>query len=95
MLLPADVPAKRRLLIKKGDQPWQERSSRLRAGGRNDRGSLTGNKDVQAESNADRQAPEAEEKVGQAKDKVEEIIEKVEHKAREVINRTEDVAHRT
>jgi uncharacterized protein YjbJ (UPF0337 family) len=57
-------------------------------------GSLTGNKDLQAEGKADRQAGEAKEKVGQAKDKVEAVIEKVEHKAGEVIDRTEDTAHR-
>jgi uncharacterized protein YjbJ (UPF0337 family) len=57
-------------------------------------GSLTGNKDLQAEGKADRQAGEAKEKVGHAKDKVEEVIEKVEHKAGEVIDRTKDTAHR-
>jgi uncharacterized protein YjbJ (UPF0337 family) len=57
-------------------------------------GSLTDNKDLQAEGKADRQAGEAKEKVGQAKDKVEEVIEKVEHKAGEVIDRTKDTAHR-
>lgn len=57
-------------------------------------GSLTGDKDLQAEGKADRQAGEAKEKVGHAKDKVEEVIEKVEHKAGEVIDRTKDTAHR-
>jgi uncharacterized protein YjbJ (UPF0337 family) len=57
-------------------------------------GSLTGNKDLQAEGKADRQAGEAKEKVGHAKDKVEEAIEKVEHKAGEVIDKTKDTAHR-
>ncbi|HXN59574.1 MAG TPA: CsbD family protein [Acidimicrobiales bacterium] len=57
-------------------------------------GNLTGNKDLQAEGKADRQAGEAKEKVGQAKDRVEEVIEKAEHKAGEVIDRTEDAAHR-
>ncbi len=57
-------------------------------------GSLTGDKDLQAEGKADRQAGEAKEKVGHAKDKVEEAIEKVEHKAGEVIDRTKDTAHR-
>jgi len=57
-------------------------------------GSLTGDKDLQAEGKADRQAGEAKEKVGHAKDKVEEVIEKVEHKAGEVIDKTKDTAHR-
>ncbi len=57
-------------------------------------GNLTGDKDLQAEGKADRQAGQAKEKVGHAKDKVEEIIEKVEHKAGEVIDRTKDTAHR-
>jgi uncharacterized protein YjbJ (UPF0337 family) len=57
-------------------------------------GSLVGNKDLESEGKADRQAGEAKEKVGHAKDKVEEVIEKVEHKAGEVIDRTKDTAHR-
>ncbi len=57
-------------------------------------GSLTGDKDLQAEGKADRQAGQAKEKVGHAEDKVEEAIEKVEHKAREMIDRTKDTAHR-
>jgi uncharacterized protein YjbJ (UPF0337 family) len=57
-------------------------------------GSLTGDKDLQAEGKADRQAGEAKEKVGHAKDKVEEVIEKVEHKAGEVIDKTKDTAQR-
>jgi uncharacterized protein YjbJ (UPF0337 family) len=57
-------------------------------------GSLTGDKDLQAEGKADRQAGEAKEKVGHAKDKVEEAIEKVEHKAGEAIDRTKNTAHR-
>ena len=57
-------------------------------------GSLTGDKDLQAEGKADRQAGEAKEKVGHAKDKVEEVVEKVEHKAGEVIDEAKDVAHR-
>jgi uncharacterized protein YjbJ (UPF0337 family) len=58
-------------------------------------GSLTGNKDLQAEGKADRQAGEAKEKLGQAKDRVEKLTEKVEHKAGEMIDRTEDSAHRS
>jgi uncharacterized protein YjbJ (UPF0337 family) len=57
-------------------------------------GSLTGDKDLQAEGKADRHAGEAKEKVGHAKDKVEEVVEKVEHKADEVIDKAKDVAHR-
>ncbi len=57
-------------------------------------GSLTGDKDLQAEGKADRQAGEAKEKVGHAKDKVEEVTEKAEHKAGEVIDKVKDVAHR-
>jgi uncharacterized protein YjbJ (UPF0337 family) len=57
-------------------------------------GSLTGNKDLEAEGKADRQAGEAKEKVGHAKDKVEEVVEKVEHKAGEVIDKAKDAAHR-
>ena len=57
-------------------------------------GSLTGNKDLEAEGKADRQAGEAKEKVGHAKDKVEEVVEKVEHKAGEVIDKVKDAAHR-
>ncbi len=57
-------------------------------------GSLTGDKDLQAEGKADRQAGEAKEKVGHAKDKVEEVVEKVEHKAEEVIDKAKDAAHR-
>jgi uncharacterized protein YjbJ (UPF0337 family) len=57
-------------------------------------GSLTGDKDLQAEGKADRQAGEAKEKVGHAKDKVEDVVEKVEHKAGEVIDEAKDVAHR-
>ena len=57
-------------------------------------GSLTGDKDLQAEGKADRQAGEAKERVGHAKDKVEEVVEKVEHKAGEVIDKAKDAAHR-
>lgn len=39
-------------------------------------GSLTGNKDLEAEGKADRRAGEAKEKVGDVKDKVEEVIDK-------------------
>jgi uncharacterized protein YjbJ (UPF0337 family) len=56
-------------------------------------GSLVGNKDLESEGKADRQAGEAKEKVGHAKDKVEEVIEKVEHKAGEVIDKAKDTAH--
>jgi uncharacterized protein YjbJ (UPF0337 family) len=57
-------------------------------------GSLVGNKDLESEGKADRQAGEAKEKVGHAKDKVEEVIEKVEHKAEDVIDSAKDAAHR-
>jgi uncharacterized protein YjbJ (UPF0337 family) len=57
-------------------------------------GSLTGDKDLQAEGKADRQAGEAKEKVGKVEEKVEEVVEKVEHKAEEVIDKAKDAAHR-
>ena len=57
-------------------------------------GSLVGNKDLESEGKADRQAGEAKEKVGHAKDQVEEVIEKVEHKAGEMIDKAKDAAHR-
>jgi uncharacterized protein YjbJ (UPF0337 family) len=50
-------------------------------------GSLIGNKDLESEGTADRNAGEAKEKVGHVTDKVEEVIEKVEHKATEVIEK--------
>ena len=40
-------------------------------------GDLTGNKDLKAEGNADRQAGEVKEKVGKVEKKVDEAIEKV------------------
>lgn len=39
-------------------------------------GSLTGNKNLEAEGKIDRRAGEAKEKVGHVKDKVEEVIDK-------------------
>jgi hypothetical protein len=67
-------------MTKRGDPLWQERLSRLRARPKRHR-NLTGNKDLEAEGKADRQAGVAKEKVGHAKDRVEEVIERVEHKA--------------
>ena len=57
-------------------------------------GSVTGNKDLEAEGKADRQAGEAKEKVGHTKDKVEEVVEKAEHKVGEAIDSVKDAAHR-
>ncbi len=57
-------------------------------------GSLTGDKDLQAQGKSDRQAGEAKEKVGHAKDQVEEVVEKVEHKAEGVIDKAKDATHR-
>ena len=57
-------------------------------------GSLIGNKDLQGEGKADRQADEAKEKAGHAKDKVEEVVEKAEHKVEEAIDSAKDAAHR-
>jgi uncharacterized protein YjbJ (UPF0337 family) len=57
-------------------------------------GSVTGNKDLEAEGKADRQAGEAKEKVGHAKDKVEEVVEKVEHKVGKAVDSAKDAAHR-
>jgi uncharacterized protein YjbJ (UPF0337 family) len=39
-------------------------------------GDLTGNKDLESEGEADRQAGEAKEKVGKVEEKVEEVIDK-------------------
>ena len=39
-------------------------------------GSLTGDKDLESEGNADRRAGEAKEKVGKVEEKVEEVIDK-------------------
>ena len=39
-------------------------------------GDLTGNKDLESEGKADRQAGEAKEKVGKVEEKVEEVIDK-------------------
>ncbi|MGA2473774.1 MAG: CsbD family protein [Acidimicrobiales bacterium] len=55
-------------------------------------GSLVGNKDLESEGKADRQAGEAKEKLGHAKDKVEEVVENVEHKAGDVIDTVKDAA---
>lgn len=57
-------------------------------------GSLVGNKDLESEGKADRQAGEAKEKLGHAKDKVEEVVENVEHKAGDVIDKVKDASHR-
>ena len=78
-------------MTKRGDPLWQERLSRLRARPKRHR-NLTGNKDLEAEGKADRQAGVAKEKGGHAKDRVEEVIERVEHKAREVIDKTKAYA---
>jgi len=40
-------------------------------------GDLTGNKDLKAAGQADRQAGEAKEKVGKVEEKVDEVIDKV------------------
>ena len=39
-------------------------------------GSLTGDKDLEAEGKADRRAGKAKEKLGQAKDKLDDVIDK-------------------
>ncbi len=57
-------------------------------------GSLTGNKDLEAEGKADRRAGEAKEKVGDAKDKVEAMIDTAKDKVEEVIDKTKDALHR-
>jgi uncharacterized protein YjbJ (UPF0337 family) len=57
-------------------------------------GSLTGDKDLESEGNADRRAGEAKEKVADAKGKVEEVIEKAEDKVEEAIDEAKDAAHR-
>jgi len=55
-------------------------------------GSLVGNKDLESEGKADRQAGEAKEKLGQARDKVEEVVEKVERKTGDVVDTVKDAA---
>ncbi len=40
-------------------------------------GEVTGNKDLESEGKADRQAGEAKEKIGDVEEKVEELIDKV------------------
>lgn len=57
-------------------------------------GSLTGDKDLEAEGKADRHAGEAKEKVGEAKDKVEELIDTAKDKVDEVIDKLKDALHR-
>jgi uncharacterized protein YjbJ (UPF0337 family) len=57
-------------------------------------GSVTGNKDLEAEGKADRRAGEAKEKLGDAKDKVEEMIDSAKDKVEQVIDKAKDAAHR-
>lgn len=57
-------------------------------------GTLTGNKDLEAEGKADRRAGETKEKVRKVKDKAEELLENIEHKAGDVIDKTKKSAHR-
>ena len=57
-------------------------------------GSLTGNKDLEAEGKADRRAGDAKEKVGDAKDKAEEMMDTAKDKVEEVIDTAKDALHR-
>jgi uncharacterized protein YjbJ (UPF0337 family) len=57
-------------------------------------GSLTGNKDLESEGNADRRAGETKEQVRQVKDEAQRFLEKVEHRAGEVIDEAKDSSHR-
>jgi len=57
-------------------------------------GSLTGDKDLEAEGKADRRAAGAKEKLESAKHKVEEVIDKAEDKVEEVIDKTKEALHR-
>jgi uncharacterized protein YjbJ (UPF0337 family) len=45
-------------------------------------GSLTGDKDLEAEGKADRRAGKAKEKLGQAKDKLDDVIDKAKDASR-------------
>ena len=57
-------------------------------------GVLTGNKDLESEGKADRQAGEAKEKVADAKSKVDEAVSTVAEKAGSMIDKLKDVLHR-
>lgn len=58
-------------------------------------GSLTGDKDLEAEGKADRRVGEVKEKVGDAKDKVEDVIHSAADKDEEVIDKARDAVHPT
>ena len=57
-------------------------------------GAVTGDKDLQAEGKADRQAGEAKEEVAHATDKIKDVIDKVEDKAGDVIDKVKETLHR-
>ena len=57
-------------------------------------GSLTGDKDLQAQGKAIVKPARPKRRLANAKDQVEEVVEKVEHKAEEVIDKAKDAAHR-
>ena len=57
-------------------------------------GSLTGDKDLESEGEADRRAGETKEKLDHAKVEVEEVIDKAEDKVEEVIDKAKDARHR-
>lgn len=57
-------------------------------------GTVTGDKDLEAEGKADRRGGEAKEKLDDAKDKIEEVLHKVEDKAEEAIDKVKDTLHR-
>jgi uncharacterized protein YjbJ (UPF0337 family) len=57
-------------------------------------GSLTGDKDLEAEGKADRTVGEVKEKVGDAKDKVEDVVDTAEGKVAEVVDKAKDALHK-
>jgi uncharacterized protein YjbJ (UPF0337 family) len=54
-------------------------------------GIVTGDKDLEAEGQADRQTGEAKERVDDAKDKAQEVVDQVKDKAEEVADKTKDM----
>jgi uncharacterized protein YjbJ (UPF0337 family) len=57
-------------------------------------GIVTGDKDLQAEGNADQRTGETKEKIDHAKEKVEEVVDKTMEKVEEAVDKTKDAVHR-
>ncbi len=57
-------------------------------------GTLTGDKDLKSEGEADRRAGEAKEKLDHTQDKVEDAIDKAKGKAEGAIDKAKDGLHR-